>query len=94
VTAPKAATAAENKPVYDFGLDRLVWVRGMPVEDKVRTYEDENAFGILLPAFCHLIVFFFRHLSIHVEERSRAVSISRMLPVFWYVEGATWRAGL
>jgi hypothetical protein len=32
VTAPKAATAAENKPVYDF---RLAWVRGMD-EDKVR----------------------------------------------------------
>jgi hypothetical protein len=49
------------------------------MEARVMTYEDENVVSILLPPFYHLIVFTFCHLSVHVEERSRAVSIFRLL---------------
>ena len=67
--ARRAATEAENRPVY-----------GAPVyaqdntNGDTRAHEDEDAISILLPAFNHLIVFLLRNLGVHGEERLRAVT--------------------
>ena len=39
-----------------------------------KTHKDEDAFGILLPAFDHFVVFLLCSLAVQGEERTRAVN--------------------
>jgi hypothetical protein len=67
-TESRAATAAENKPVYsvpDYARRKMY--------ADTRTHKNEDPIGILLPAIGHLIVFFLCSLGVHGKERSRAV---------------------
>jgi hypothetical protein len=60
----------------------MIFIRwGRDTEARARTLacEDESIMNILLPAFGYLVVFIFYHLAIHVEERSRVVSIFQAL---------------
>ena len=55
-TASSAATAAENKPAYNV----LVNVQ-RAMDADTRTYKNEHAISILLPALGHLVVLFLRN---------------------------------
>ena len=53
-----------------------------------RTYEDKNSLSIFLPAFDHLVVFFYCGLGIQGEDRLRAVTNVRFylqwLQFLWF----------
>jgi hypothetical protein len=50
-------------------INKTIW---MPIS--LRTYENEDPIGILLPTFNHLLVFILRSLGVHEEERPRTVT--------------------
>ena len=69
VTVRSVATVAENRPVYNvpvYAQDRM--------NVDTMAHEDKNSLSILLPGFDHLVVFIFRGLGIHGEDRLRAVT--------------------
>jgi hypothetical protein len=66
VTASSAATAAENKPVCSFPC---CYVQGKIDADTAETHENEEPFGIFLPAIGHLVVLILCGLGVHGEER-------------------------
>jgi hypothetical protein len=64
-TATNAATAAENKPVFDFGIN----VRIGPTR-RMTTYEDENTVCVSFPVLRHLLVLFSGQLQVHRKKWS------------------------
>jgi hypothetical protein len=72
VTARRAATAAENRPVYSIP----VYVRKY-MNAGTGTYKNENPISILLPTLNHLVVLFLCGLGVDGEEQSRAVTEAR-----------------
>ena len=64
VTARRAATAAENKPVYIMPI----YVKKYMNLD-TRTYKNENAISVLLPTLDHLVVLLICGLGVYGEER-------------------------
>ena len=63
VTARRAATAAENKPVYIIPIYVKVY---MNVD--TRTYKNENAISVLLPTLDHLVILLIRGLGVYGEK--------------------------
>jgi len=70
-TATNAATAAENKPVFDLGVNVRRSAKGR------MTHKDENTVCVSFPVLGYLLVLFCSKLQVHREEWSRAICKSR-----------------
>jgi hypothetical protein len=78
-TASSTATAAEKRPVCSTAL----YVCGTEKGDRI-THENEDAFGVLLPAVGYAVVPFLPQIRIQGEEWSRAVAEFRFLFQLWW----------
>jgi hypothetical protein len=70
-TATNAATAAENKPVFDVGMNLR---RG--TARRMTTHEDKNTVCVSFPILGHLLVLFSGQLQVHGKQWTGSINES------------------